>query len=86
MTNLESLLKSRDITLSTKVRLVEAMVFPVVMYGCDLGFTVVVKCTHMTGTDRCQKEQKCAHTQENPPLYQVLLSRMLTSSASCDAP
>ena len=35
MTNLDSLLKSRDITLSTKVRLVKAMVFPVVMYGCD---------------------------------------------------
>ena len=35
MTNLDSLLKSRDITLSTKVRLVEAMVFPVVMYGCE---------------------------------------------------
>ena len=35
MTNLESTLKSRDITLSTKVRLVKAMVFPVVMYGCE---------------------------------------------------
>ena len=35
MTNLDSLLKSRDITLSTKVRLVKAMVFPVVMYGCE---------------------------------------------------
>ena len=35
MTNLDSTLKSRDITLSTKVRLVKAMVFPVVMYGCD---------------------------------------------------
>ena len=35
MTNLDSMLKSRDITLSTKVRLVEAMVFPVVMYGCE---------------------------------------------------
>ena len=34
MTNLESILKSRDITLPTKVRLVKAMVFPVVMYGC----------------------------------------------------
>ena len=34
MTNLDSILKSRDITLSTKVRLVKAMVFPVVMYGC----------------------------------------------------
>ena len=35
MTNLESTLKSRDITSSTKVRLVKAMVFPVVMYGCE---------------------------------------------------
>ena len=35
MTSLESILKSRDITLSTKVRLVKAMVFPVVMYGCE---------------------------------------------------
>ena len=34
MTNLDSILKSRDITLATKVRLVKAMVFPVVMYGC----------------------------------------------------
>ena len=34
MTNLDSILKSRDITLSTKVRLVKAMVFPMVMYGC----------------------------------------------------
>ena len=35
MSNLDSVLKSRDITLSTKVHLVKAMVFPVVMYGCD---------------------------------------------------
>ena len=35
MTNLGSILKSRDITLSTKVHLVKAMVFPVVMYGCE---------------------------------------------------
>ena len=35
MTNLDSILKSRDITLSTKVHLVKSMVFPVVMYGCD---------------------------------------------------
>ena len=35
MTNLDSILKSRDITLLTKVRLVKAMVFPVVMYGCQ---------------------------------------------------
>ena len=35
MTNLDNILKSRDITLSTKVRLVKAMVFPVVIYGCE---------------------------------------------------
>ena len=35
MTNLDSILKSRDITLPTKVRLVKAMVFPVAMYGCE---------------------------------------------------
>ena len=35
MTNLDSILKSREITLSTKVRLVKAMGFPVVMYGCE---------------------------------------------------
>ena len=35
MTNLDSILKSRDITFSTKVHLVKAMVFPIVMYGCE---------------------------------------------------
>ena len=35
MTNLDSIFKSRDITLPTKVRLVKAIVFPVVMYGCE---------------------------------------------------
>ena len=39
MSNLDSIFKSRDITLLTKVRLVKAMVFPVVMYGCE-GWTV----------------------------------------------
>ena len=38
MTNLDSLLKNRDITLPTKVCLVKAMVFPVVMYGCELDY------------------------------------------------
>ena len=36
MTNLDSILKSKDITLLTKVRLVKALVFPVVMYGCEI--------------------------------------------------
>ena len=44
MTNLDSILKSRDITLSTKVRLVKAMVFPVVMYGCERWTTKKAEC------------------------------------------
>ena len=35
MTNLDSMLKNRDITLSTKINLVKAMVYPVIMYGCE---------------------------------------------------
>ena len=48
MTNLDSILKSRDITLSTKVRLVKAMVFPVVMYGCE---SWTIKKTEHQGID-----------------------------------
>ena len=44
MTNLHSILKSQDITLPTKVRLVKAMVFPVVMYGCESWIIKKVKC------------------------------------------
>ena len=44
MTNLESILKSRDITLPSKVHLVEAMVFPVVMYGCESWTIKKVEC------------------------------------------
>ena len=44
MTNLDSILKSRDITLPTKVRLVKAMVFPVVMYGCEILTVKKAKC------------------------------------------
>ena len=44
MTNLDSILKSRDITLSTKVRLVKVMVFPVVMYGCESWTIKKVEC------------------------------------------
>ena len=42
--NLDSIFKSRDITLPTKVRLVKAMVFPVVMYGCESWIIKKVKC------------------------------------------
>ena len=44
MTNLDSILKSRDITLPTKVSLVKAMVFPVVMYGCESWITKKAEC------------------------------------------
>ena len=44
MTNLDSILKSRDITLPTKVRLVKAMIFPVVMYGCESWTTQKAEC------------------------------------------
>ena len=44
MTNLDSILKSRDITLPTKVRLVKAMLFPVVMYGCESWTIKKAKC------------------------------------------
>ena len=44
MTNLDSIFKSRDITLPTKVRLVKAMVFPVVMYGCESWTIKKAKC------------------------------------------
>ena len=46
MTNLDSVLKSRDITLPTKVGIVKAMVFPVVMYGCEIG--AIEKAEHQT--------------------------------------
>ena len=44
MTNLDNILKSRDITFSTKVCLVKAMVFPVVMYGCESWTIKKVEC------------------------------------------
>ena len=49
MTNLDSILKSRDIPLSTKVRLVKAMVFPVVMYGCESWTVKKAECQRIDG-------------------------------------
>ena len=48
MTNLDSILKSRDITLPTKVRLVKAMVFPVAMYGCESWTVKKAECQRIT--------------------------------------
>ena len=47
MTNLDSILKSRDITFPTKVRVVKAMVFPVVMYGCESWTVKKAECRRM---------------------------------------
>ena len=47
MTNLDSILKSKDVTLSTKVHLVKAMVFPVVMYGCESWTVKKTECRRM---------------------------------------
>ena len=49
MTNLDSILKSRDITLSTKVRLVKAMVFPVIMYGYESWTIKKAECRRIDG-------------------------------------
>ena len=44
MTNLDTILKSKDITLPTKVRIVKATVFPIIMYGCEIWTTKKVEC------------------------------------------
>ena len=53
MTNLDSILKSRDITLPTKVRLVKAMVFPVVMYGCESWTVKKAECWRIDAFELC---------------------------------
>ena len=52
MTNLDSILKSRDITLPTKVCLVKAMVFPAVMYGCDIWTVKKAECQRIDAFER----------------------------------
>ena len=51
MTNLDSILKSRDITLPTKVHLVKAMVFPVVMYGCESWTVKKAECQRIDASE-----------------------------------
>ena len=53
MTNLDSIFKSRDITLPTKVRLVKAMVFPVIMYGCESWTVKKVECRRIGAFELC---------------------------------
>ena len=61
MSNLDSIFKSRDITLPTKVRLVKAMVFPVVMYGCESWTVKKAECRRIDGF-----ELWCWKTLESP--------------------
>ena len=53
MTNLDSIFKSRDITLPTKIRLVKAMVFPVVMYGCECWTVKKTECQRIDAFELC---------------------------------
>ena len=61
MTNLDSIFKSRDITLPTKVRLVKAMVFPVVMYGCENWTVKKAECRRIDAFELC-----CYRRLESP--------------------
>ena len=65
MTNLDSILKSRHITLSTKVHLVKAMVFPVFMYGCENWTVKKAECLNalLTPMDRSTKQKINKETQ-----------------------
>ena len=55
MTNLDSVLKSRDITLSTKIHVVKAIVFPVVMYGCESWTIKKAECRRIDAFELCQR-------------------------------
>ena len=74
MTNLDSILKSRDITLSTKVRLVKAIVFPVVMYGCECWTVKKSEHRSIDAFDQLEKTLEspldCKEIQPVHPKYQ----------------
>ena len=59
MTNLDNILQSRDITLPTKVRLVKAMVFPVVMYGCESWTVKKAECQRIDAFEHQKHQLKC---------------------------
>ena len=67
MTNLDSILKSRDITLPTKVHLVKEMVFPVVMYGCESWNIKKAECQRIDAFELwCSKESPLECTEIQP--------------------
>ena len=75
MTNLDSIFKSRDITLPTKVHLLKAMVFPVVMYGCESWTVKKAECRRIDAFElwcwrrllRVCKEIQPVHSEEDQP-------------------
>ena len=68
MTNLDSILESREITLSTKVRLVKAMVFPVIMYGCESRTIKKAECRRIDAFELWLLEK----TLESPLAYKEI--------------
>ena len=70
MTNLDSIFKSRDITLPTKVCLVKAMVFPVVMYGCEIWTVKKAECRRIDAFELwCWRRlESCLDCKENKPV------------------
>ena len=76
MTNLDSILKSRDITLPTKVHLVKAMVFPVVMYGCESWTIKKAECQRIDAFElwcwrRCLTVPRTARRSNQPILKEI---------------
>ena len=70
MTNLDSIFKSRDITLPTKVHLVKAMVFPVVMYGCESWTVKKAECRRIDAFELLEKTlERPLDCKEIQPLY-----------------
>ena len=71
MTNLDSILKSRDITLPTKVHLVKSMVFPVVMYGCESWIKKKAECRRIDAFELCcwRRLESLLDCKEIQPVY-----------------
>ena len=70
MTNLDSILKSRDITLPAKVHLVKAMIFPVVMYGCESWTIKKAECQSTTSKCGAGEDSRESHGQQGDQISQ----------------
>ena len=76
MTDLDSILKSRDLTLPTKVCLVKAMVFPVVMYGCENWTTKKAKCQRIDASELWCLEKTLESTLDSKEISQSILKEI----------